>query len=146
MHWSASNVSYSATYVRNQPFARVYAVKITSAGNISDGNTSGKTQLYSSIGMVFAYAGGSASPAAAGAIVSNWNIYSVEYNGASSSITLNNGTPTVANIGNKNADGITLGSASGGGGFSGYFVAIADCTIDSRVDVVNYINNIYGIF
>ena len=116
----------AAPYTANQPRTRYLLVKPTvqaSARTLIDGNAANSGALKHKAGSTTTQCNaGSAfdGPALADA---TWQIFRQTLNGASSSIAINGGTPTVGDAGAGNPGGLYLGV--GGGAAAGTF-AVAD--------------------
>jgi hypothetical protein len=86
-----------------------------------------------------------------GPAVGVWRLITVEFNGATSSGRLNNGSKTTGNAGTNNSTAFVLGAKSGPGGYSkidvaGCYVfgAILDAITDTQM--LNYINQRFALW
>lgn len=84
--------------------------------------------------------------------LNTWGIYCLIFNGANSSIRLNNNTKTTGNPGSVNAEGLTVGSAQNNTSFANFRVARilgydtaahSDAEQDQNIDALN---DIYSVF
>jgi len=84
--------------------------------------------------------------------VGNWGIISVVFNGANSSIRVNNNTETTGNPGSINANGLTLGSRRNGSSYGAFRIcrligydttAHTDAEQDQNITALNSIYNVF---
>ena len=95
---------------------------------------------------------GSAACANSDLAVGSFGILSAVFNGAGSSLTVNNGTPSTGNAGTPNETTVTLGAAGGGGSNWANiivkeiiaFPAAHDAA--TRAQIQSYLNSKYGVF
>lgn len=143
----------SAMFTRSQPHFLLLVAKLRTwtantywldAGNVD------RAVLYSGgTNGVGTYAG-SDGPAINN-VSGSWVILGTAFAGASSSITLNAGTPVTGNAGTSGADGLTLGSRAGGSSFTEIDVAEVIAytrvpTAQERSDLLAYLNARYAIY
>jgi hypothetical protein len=101
------------TYTLDQPFTRVLVCKPSrsddTTGTVADGGSLSSTIAYLVGADTFGINAGTLLQQAS-VESTNWHYLLLEYNGASSKIYVDGGTPTIGNAGTNNSGGLTLGA------------------------------------
>jgi hypothetical protein len=119
------------TFTWNQPefiYAVVNPITWASNGVIFDGNVAnyGAVKQYSATPLIVAYNGGT-YPTNAGLTLGSFHIIRCLFNGASSKLIVDGGTPTTLVSGAVNMAGFFLGVANGGSVYANFYIKEAIC-------------------
>lgn len=144
------NLMKSAPFVWEQPVI-IYAVinqvtwsyvdRIWTGDVISNTNAFYANTQFNVPNKMNFYSG--ASILTSGLTENTWGIIRVLYNGASSKVIINNGTPTTGNIGASNGNGFTL-AAQGGGGAPANII-VKEIILRNIADSTDFETSLYNV-